>query len=128
MTLVPTRKKLPIIVILSSLWVRLVFATTEFNIDVLDISDRSKVDLSRFSDADYVMPGTYLLDIKINQRTLPQRSIEYFPSPDNKGRSRVCLPPICWKNGAERGGCQKDHLMAPPQFMAPPQLRRYQQH
>lgn len=93
MTSVPTRKKLPIIVMLSSLWVRSAFATTEFNIDVLDISDRSKVDLSRFSDADYVMPGTYLLDIKINQRTLPQRSIEYFPSPDNKGRSRVCLPP-----------------------------------
>nr|WP_236712519.1 FimD/PapC N-terminal domain-containing protein [Serratia symbiotica] len=93
MTSVPTRKKLPIIVMLSSLWVRSAFATTEFNIDVLDISDRSKVDLSRFSDADYVMPGTYLLDIKISQRTLPQRSIEYFPSPDNKGRSRVCLPP-----------------------------------
>jgi len=39
------------------------------------------------------MPGTYLFDIKINQRTLPQRSIEYFPSPDNKVLGRVCLPP-----------------------------------
>lgn len=60
---------------------------------MLDIGERSKVDLSRFSDADYVMPGTYLLDIKINQKTLPQRSIQYFPSPDNKSGSQVCLPP-----------------------------------
>ena len=70
-----------------------VFSATEFNTDVLDIGERSKVDLSRFSDADYVMPGTYLLDIKINQKTLPQRSIQYFPSPDNKSGSQVCLPP-----------------------------------
>ena len=54
------------------------FSATEFNTDVLDIGERSKVDLSRFSDADYVMPGAYLLDIKINQKTLPQRSIQYF--------------------------------------------------
>lgn len=68
-------------------------SATEFNTDVLDIGDRSKVDLSRFSDADYVMPGAYLLDIKINQKTLPQRSIQYYPSADEKTRSRVCLPP-----------------------------------
>lgn len=93
MTSLLTIKKTPIIVILSVLWAKPVFSATEFNTDVLDIGERSKVDLSRFSDADYVMPGTYLLDIKINQKTLPQRSIQYFPSPDNKSGSQVCLPP-----------------------------------
>ncbi|CAI2452482.1 Outer membrane usher protein papC precursor [Serratia ficaria] len=93
MTSLLTRKNIPIIVILSFLWVRPAQSATEFNTDVLDIGDRSKVDLSRFSDADYVMPGAYLLDIKINQKTLPQRSIQYYPSADEKTRSRVCLPP-----------------------------------
>lgn len=93
MTSLLTRKHLPLLVILSFLWVRPAFSATEFNTDVLDIGERSKVDLSRFSDADYVMPGAYLLDIKINQKTLPQRSIQYFPSPDNKSGSQVCLPP-----------------------------------
>jgi outer membrane usher protein FimD/PapC len=93
MTSLLTRKKIPLTVILSFLWAHSAFSATEFNTDVLDIGDRSKVDLSRFSDADYVMPGAYLLDIKINQKTLPQRSIQYYPSPDQKDRSRVCLPP-----------------------------------
>ncbi|MEX0634402.1 hypothetical protein M8494_30910 [Serratia ureilytica] len=40
------------------------------------------------------MPGTYLLDMsKSTVKTLPQRSIQYFPSPDNKSGGQVCLPP-----------------------------------
>ena len=101
MTSLLTRKHLPLLVILSFLWVRPAFSATEFNTDVLDIGERSKVDLSRFSDADYVMPGAYLLDIKINQKTLPQRSIQYFRRRITK-RQPVCLPPDQWKNGAER--------------------------
>ena len=92
MTSLLTRKHLPLLVILSFLWVRPAFSATEFNTDVLDIGERSKVDLSRFSDADYVMPGAYLLDIKINQKTLPQRSIQYFRRRITK-RQPVCLPP-----------------------------------
>ena len=107
MTSLLTRKHLPLLVILSFLWVRPAFSATEFNTDVLDIGERSKVDLSRFSDADYVMPGAYLLDIKINQKTLPQRSIQYFPSPDNKAAARCACRLTWWKNGAERRSGQK---------------------
>ncbi|TQI77779.1 outer membrane usher protein FimD/PapC [Serratia fonticola] len=92
MTSLMTRKKTQTIVILSFLCGHPAFADTEFNTDVLDIGDRSKVDLSRFSDANYVMPGTYLLDIKINQKPLPQRSIQYLPVAGKKN-SKVCLPP-----------------------------------
>lgn len=92
MTSLMTRKKTQTIVMLSFLCGHPVFADTEFNTDVLDIGDRSKVDLSRFSDANYVMPGTYLLDIKINQKPLPRRSIQYLPATD-KNSSKVCLPP-----------------------------------
>ncbi|MFZ1871557.1 MAG: fimbria/pilus outer membrane usher protein [Chania sp.] len=92
MTSLISRKKTQTIVMLSLLCGHPVFADTEFNTDVLDIGDRSKVDLSHFSDANYVMPGIYLLDIKINQKTLPQRSIEYLAIADKKS-SQVCLPP-----------------------------------
>ncbi|AHG20039.1 fimbrial assembly protein [Chania multitudinisentens RB-25] len=92
MTSLMTRKKIQAITILPLFYGYSAFANMEFNTDVLDISDRSKVDLSRFSDADYVMPGAYLLDIRINQKTLPQRSIQYLPLADKKN-SKVCLPP-----------------------------------
>ena len=106
MTSLLTRKHLPLLVILSFLWVRPAFSATEFNTDVLDIGERSKVDLSRFSDADYVMPGAYLLDIKINQKTLPQRSIQYFRRRITK-RQRCACRLTQWKNGAERRSGQK---------------------
>ncbi|MFM5466164.1 FimD/PapC N-terminal domain-containing protein [Aeromonas simiae] len=31
----------------------------EFNIDLLDSIDRENIDLSQFSQAGYIMPGTY---------------------------------------------------------------------
>lgn len=36
----------------------------EFNTDVLDASDRTRIDLSRFATDNYVTPGDYLLDIR----------------------------------------------------------------
>ena len=38
----------------------------EFNTDVLDAADRDNIDLTRFATDNYVPPGEYLLDIKIN--------------------------------------------------------------
>lgn len=40
----------------------------EFNTDVLDASDRHNVDLQRFSEGNFVTPGEYLLDVRINSR------------------------------------------------------------
>jgi hypothetical protein len=48
MTSLLIRKKIPLTVILSFLWVYPAFPSTEFNTDELDIADRSKVDLSLF--------------------------------------------------------------------------------
>ncbi|NDJ55755.1 fimbria/pilus outer membrane usher protein [Enterobacteriaceae bacterium 4M9] len=62
----------------------------EFNVDVLDAADRSHVDLSRFATDNYVTPGSYLLDIKINSRSVGQSKIEYVASEDGK-TSRACI-------------------------------------
>ncbi|OMQ23686.1 fimbria/pilus outer membrane usher protein [Serratia oryzae] len=92
MTSLMTRKKTSTIVILSLLYGTPVSAEIQFNAGALDIGDITKVDLSRFSNAGYIMPGTYLLDIKFNKRMLPQRSIEYLRVAD-KEESTLCLPP-----------------------------------
>lgn len=68
-------------------------AATEFNTDVLDVSERSSIDLGNFANDGYVLPGDYLLDIKINNATLNQRTIRYLADPQSKTDSRLCLPP-----------------------------------
>ncbi|MBP6116520.1 MAG: fimbria/pilus outer membrane usher protein [Neisseriaceae bacterium] len=64
----------------------------EFNTDILDVDERNDVDLSRFSEAGYVMPGTYVLDVYINKRVLPQQSIEYRAVAGAPNQSQACLP------------------------------------
>lgn len=64
----------------------------EFNTDILDVDERNDVDLTRFSEAGYVMPGTYVLDVYINKRVLPQQTIEYKEVPGSPNKSQACLP------------------------------------
>lgn len=51
---------------------------TEFNASVLDIDERNEIDLSRFSDSDYVIPGDYMLTIKVNNKMIDQRRVSYL--------------------------------------------------
>lgn len=67
-------------------------AATEFNTDVLDIDEHSRIDLSHFSRDDYILPGDYLLDVKVNNGNLGQRSISVFTDAHNKDESRLCFP------------------------------------
>lgn len=66
----------------------------QFNTDVLDINDRENYDLSLFSRAGYIMPGTYSLVVKVNQQSLPKELPIRFSAPvdDPKG-SEPCLTP-----------------------------------
>lgn len=67
--------------------------SVEFSIDALDAADRGNVDLSRFSETNYVAPAKYLLDIKINGRFYKQDKITYIISPDDKNKTLACLTP-----------------------------------
>ncbi|WHP31889.1 fimbria/pilus outer membrane usher protein [Trabulsiella odontotermitis] len=58
--------------------------SVEFNTDVLDAADRSRIDLSRFSTDNYVTPGDYLLDIRINGQPVGQEKIRYIDAPEGK--------------------------------------------
>ncbi|NJQ21810.1 fimbria/pilus outer membrane usher protein [Pantoea sp. LS15] len=52
-------------------------ADFEFNTDVLDIQDRENMDLSQFSRAGYIMPGDYMLAIKVNGYSLGEHTVLY---------------------------------------------------
>lgn len=41
-------------------------ADIEFNTDVLDLSDRTNIDLSQFARSGFVMPGTYSMMVQVN--------------------------------------------------------------
>ncbi|WP_455778163.1 fimbria/pilus outer membrane usher protein [Burkholderia stabilis] len=64
---------------------------TEFNSQFLSVDDAKDVDLTQFARADYTAPGTYLLDVVLNGRTMSTRAIDYFASgqPDT---SVACVP------------------------------------
>lgn len=65
----------------------------EFNTDVLDVKERSHVDLSRFSQAGYVTPGTYQLSLRVNKREVPEQTVQFMaPDNDPKG-SQACFTP-----------------------------------
>ncbi|MCG8706995.1 fimbria/pilus outer membrane usher protein [Brenneria sp. 4F2] len=64
---------------------------TEFNASVLDIDEKNEIDLSRFSDPDYVVPGEYLLNIKVNGRAIELRPVRYLAAGTEGKSSLLCL-------------------------------------
>lgn len=67
--------------------------SVEFNTDVLDVKERSNIDLSQFSRSGYLMPGKYQLVIHLNKVELPEQSIDFFPPDDDPKGSQACLTP-----------------------------------
>ncbi|WP_179096601.1 fimbria/pilus outer membrane usher protein [Burkholderia pseudomallei] len=65
---------------------------TEFNASFLSIDGRNDVDLSQFAQADYTLPGTYLLDVQVNDVFFGLQSIEFVAHDDGQG-ARACVAP-----------------------------------
>ncbi|MEG0866478.1 MAG: outer membrane usher protein [Hafnia sp.] len=65
----------------------------QFNIDVMDIKDRSQIDLSQFAQAGYIMPGNYTMALQINDSMLPERPVVFLVPDDNPKGSLACLTP-----------------------------------
>lgn len=88
-------KPLSLIAFVSMMGCRSVFAV-EFNLDVLDADDKNNVDLTRFSQDDYLMPGVYTFNLVLNGR--PINNAEFAFIERNKGiapekRVELCLSP-----------------------------------
>ena len=52
----------------------------QFNTDVLDLKDRSNIDISQFARKGFILPGAYTLAININSITLPQSLVTFYAS------------------------------------------------
>ncbi len=51
-------------------------SAVEFNTDVLDAADKKNIDFTRFSEAGYVLPGQYLLDVIVNGQSISPASLQ----------------------------------------------------
>lgn len=65
----------------------------QFNIDVLDIKDRENIDLGQFSHGGYIMPGEYMMLIRINKQELPEQMIVFYPPDNDVKGSEACINP-----------------------------------
>lgn len=66
----------------------------EFNTEILAAEDRDNIDLSRFEQAGYIMPGTYLFSLRMNERSVAEQNIIFKEFPAVAGGTaevRPCL-------------------------------------
>lgn len=78
----------------------------EFNTDVLDVKDRGNINLSQFSRAGYIMPGSYQMVVRLNQNELPEQTIRFMaPAGDPQG-SAACMT----RETVEQLGLKEDAL------------------
>ncbi|WP_419210360.1 outer membrane usher protein [Providencia manganoxydans] len=80
----------------------------EFNTDILDLKDCENIDLSEFTQAGYIMPGTYPFYISLNNNTLPSTyDVPYIVSEQNEQETVPCLSPEIISQLALRNEWQK---------------------
>ncbi|RMP59038.1 hypothetical protein ALQ18_00118 [Pseudomonas marginalis pv. marginalis] len=63
----------------------------EFNTDVLDLNDRSNIDLSQFARSGFILPGTYSMMVQINSQPTSEQSVGFYPPDDDPKGSQACL-------------------------------------
>lgn len=51
----------------------------EFNTDVLDLNDRTNIDLSRFARSGFILPGTYSMVVQVNAQPIAEQSVVFYP-------------------------------------------------
>lgn len=51
----------------------------EFNTDVLDLVDRTNIDLSQFARSGFILPGTYSMVVQINSQPISEQSVAFYP-------------------------------------------------
>ena len=65
----------------------------QFNTDVLDLNDRTNVDLSQFSRSGFILPGVYPMQVQINTQLMSEQRIAFYPPDDDPRGSQACLTP-----------------------------------
>ncbi len=66
-------------------------ADIQFNTDILDLNDRTNIDLSQFSRSGFILPGTYPMTVQVNNQALPEQPVAFYPPEDNPKGSQACV-------------------------------------
>ena len=69
----------------------------DFNTDVLDAADRQNIDFSRFSQAGYIMPGQYQMEIMVNDQGISPSAfpVTFLEPPVSGQDGKKPLPQAC---------------------------------
>ncbi|HAW2654331.1 TPA: fimbria/pilus outer membrane usher protein [Escherichia coli] len=69
----------------------------DFNTDVLDAADRQNIDFSRFSQAGYIMPGQYQMEIMVNDQSISPSAfpVTFLEPPVSGQNGKKPLPQAC---------------------------------
>lgn len=65
----------------------------QFNTDVLDVKDRENIDLGQFSRGGYIMPGDYMMLVRVNKQELPEQTVTFYPAEQDADDSAACISP-----------------------------------
>ncbi|MGU9889629.1 MULTISPECIES: outer membrane usher protein [Serratia] len=65
----------------------------QFNTDVLDVKDRGNIDLGQFARGGYIMPGDYMMLVRVNKQELPEESVIFYPAENDANDSAACISP-----------------------------------
>ncbi|EFC1642170.1 PapC/FimD family outer membrane usher protein [Escherichia coli] len=71
--------------------------SVEFNTDILDAVDKKNIDISRFSNSGYIIPGRYFLDILVNGQRISSVSfsLDFLEMPFPNTNEKTSLPQAC---------------------------------
>ncbi|MCU6343473.1 fimbria/pilus outer membrane usher protein, partial [Escherichia coli] len=69
----------------------------DFNTDVLDAADKQNIDFSRFSQAGYILPGEYLMQIMVNNQNISPSAfpVTFLEPPVSVDVGKNTLPQAC---------------------------------
>lgn len=74
--------KLTALIVAAIVGIQPVVYAVEFNTDILDAEDKSNIDLSRFSEMTYIMPGEYSMSLSVNEHNVKDSDFIFYERPD----------------------------------------------
>lgn len=78
----------------------------QFNTDILDLNDRTNIDLSQFSRSGFILPGVYPMVVQLNAQSLPEHRVAFVAPEDDPKGSTACLTPEL----VEQMGLKEDNI------------------
>ncbi len=63
----------------------------QFNTDVMDVDDKDNIDVRQFSRRGFILPGRYLMTMRVNLLDFPEQEVTFYPAGENLKESLPCL-------------------------------------